>query len=461
MSRILASAAAIVCTLMAACGGGGGGGGGMAGGSACSEARERGFVLDTAREWYLFRELLPDGVDADQYATAADLLDALTADARAQGMDRFFSYVTTRQADDAILQQGQFAGFGFRSHIENGRLWLTDVYEDSPAAGGGLSRGTEITHVDSGDGYVPMATLLEEDPDLAATFGPPTAGVERGMRFVPPGGAPDEAVFTKAVVTIPPVPAGGARILALPSNPSVPVGYLSLRTFTTTAEAPLRDAYADFRAQGVEYFIVDLRYNGGGLVRIAEVIGDLNGEGRDDSDVFLHTLFSSAKSGQNSVRRFDPQPESVAPVRIAFITTGLTASASEIVINSLAPWTEVAIVGEDTLGKPVGQSGFDVSGCDIRLRLVTFRFANANDDGDYYEGLAGSLPFACRADDDLMHEPGDEAEGSTAEALAWLGTGACTEVLPPDGSLRKAASEPRVPRARRPTPAQALLPGIF
>ncbi len=85
MSRILASAAAIACTLTAACGGGGGeGGGGMAGGSACSEARQRRFVLDTAREWYLFRELLPDGVDADQYATAADLLDALTANARAQ-----------------------------------------------------------------------------------------------------------------------------------------------------------------------------------------------------------------------------------------------------------------------------------------------------------------------------------------------------------------------------------------
>ena len=135
-------------------------------------------------------------------------------------------------------------------------------------------------------------------------------------------------------MTIPPVPAGGARILALPSNPSVPVGYLSLRTFTTTAEAPLRAAYADFRAQGVEYFIVDLRYERRRALRIAEVIGDLNGEGRDGSDVFLQTLFSTAKSGQNSVRRFDPQPESVAPVRIAFITTGLTASASEIVINS-------------------------------------------------------------------------------------------------------------------------------
>ncbi|HKX98915.1 MAG TPA: S41 family peptidase [Steroidobacteraceae bacterium] len=458
MPRLLASAAGIVCALIAACGGSGGEGGGPSG---CSAAREKRFVLDTAREWYLFRDQLPDGVDPDQYATAAELLDALTAEARADGKDRFFSYVTTRQADDAILQEGQFVGFGFRSHIEDGRLWLTDVFEGSPAAAGGLTRGTEITHLDSGSGFVPMATVLEEDPLLANAFGPATEGIERGMRFVPPGGTPAEAVFTKAVVTILPVPEDGVRVLALPANPTVAVGYVSLRTFTTTAEAPLREAYDGFRAQGIGYFIVDLRYNGGGLVRIAELIGDLNGQVRAGSDVYFHQLFNDAKSGRNTVRRFDPQDESVAPVRIAFITTGLTASASEIVINSLAPWAEVAIVGEDTLGKPVGQSAFDASGCDLRLRLVAFRFTNSEDRGDYYDGLAAALPFACRAGDDLALRPGDPTEASTSEALAWLGSGACGEVLPPGSRAFKASGSRRLPRARHPAAVESYLPGII
>ena len=461
MSRFPVSAAGLVCTLIAACGGGSGDGGGSGGHAACSDTREKRFVLNTAREWYLFRELLPDGVNADSFATAEELLDALTANARAEGKDRFFSYLTTRQADDAILQEGQFVGFGFRSRIEGSRFWLTDVYEGSPAGAGGLTRGTEITHVDSGNGYVPMATVLENDPDLEQAFGPATEGLERGFRFVPPGAAPGEGIFAKAVVTILPVPAGSTRILALPSNSSVPVGYLSLRTFTTTAEPALRQAYADFRAQGIEYFIVDLRYNGGGLVRIAELMGDLNGQARSSSDVYLRTLFNSAKSGQDGEHRFDALAESVAPVRIAFITTGLTASASEIVINSLAPWAEVAIVGDDTLGKPVGQSGFDLTGCDLRLRLVAFRFTNANDQGDYYQGLAGSVPFACRADDDLTQEPGQAAETSTAEALSWLGTGACTEVLAPGSLLRGKEAGFRIPQGRRPTAAQAHLPGIF
>ena len=459
MSRSLASAAGLVCSLIAACGGSGDGDGGSS--ASCSASREKKFVFDTAREWYLFRDQLPDDVDPDQYATAAELLDALTVDARADGKDRFFSFVTTRQADDAILQDGQFVGFGLRSRIEDDRLWLTDVLEGSPADAGGLTRGAEITHIDSGNGFVPMATVLAGDPELEEVFGPATVGIERGLRFVPPGGAPAEVVLAKAVVTIEPVPENGARVLALPANPTVPVGYLALRTFTTTAEAPLREAYEAFRTEGIEYFIFDLRYNGGGLVRIAELIGDLNGEGRDRSDVYLHTLFNSAKSGQNSTRRFDPQPESVAPVRIAFITTGGTASASEIVINSMAPWAEVAIVGEDTLGKPVGQSGFDASGCDLRLRLVSFRFTNADDQGDYYEGLAGNVPFACQAADDLTQAPGDPAEASTSEALAWLGTGACTEVLEPDSRRLLAKSGLRVPTPRRQTAVQAYLPGTF
>ena len=197
MARIPASAAAIVCTLMAACGGGDGGG--TTGGSACSEARERRFVLDTTREWYLFRELLPDGVDADQYTTAADLLDALTAEARAEGMDRFFSYVTTRQADDAALQEGQFVGLGFRSHIENGRLWLTDVYEGSPAAGGGPLRGTQITHVDSGAAscrWRPCSRRIPTSRSHSARPRKASSGACASCRLA---ARPIEAVFTKAV----------------------------------------------------------------------------------------------------------------------------------------------------------------------------------------------------------------------------------------------------------------------
>jgi len=461
-SPLLTTAAACLSALISACGGGDGGGSVVPGG--CSTTNQKQFVLDVTRDWYLFLDLLPATVNTADYATAQELLDALTATARAQGKDRYFSYLTTPDADSSFLQEGQYIGFGFRTSIQADRLLLPDVYEGSPADVGGLVRGAEITAVDSGSGYVPMATILATDPDLEQAFGPATEGVQRGLRFVLPGGQQFEAVFTKEIVTIPPVPAGGAAILALPSNPSVPVGYINLRTFISTADAPLRNAYAQFRAQGVQNFIVDFRYNGGGLVSIADLVGDLHALGRVDGvDVFEQMRFNTRKSANDTVHRFDIQrDQSVDPVRIAFITTGATASASELVVNGMKPWVEVAIVGSDTYGKPVGQSAFDLTGCDLRMRLVTFKITNADNEGDYFDGLAPTLPFACAATDDLTRDPWDSAESSTAAALSWLGTGACGQVMSaPALPFLKAQTEFRLPQARVPTAAQAYLPGLF
>jgi C-terminal processing protease CtpA/Prc len=459
-SPLLTTAAACLSALLAACAGGDGGGGIVPG--TCSTTNQKQFVLDVTRDWYLFQSDLPASVNTGDYATAQELLDALTATARAQGKDRYFSYLTTPAADNSFLLEGQYIGFGFRTSIQTDRLLLPDVYEGSPADQGGLLRGTEITAVDSGSGYVPMATILATDPELEQVFGPATEGVQRGLRFVLPGGQPMEAVFTKEIVSIPPVPADGVTIMPLPSNPSVLVGYINLRTFISTAETPLRNAYAQFRAQGIQNFIVDFRYNGGGLISIADLIGDLNALGRDPVDVYERMRFNTRKASNDTVHRFTPQGQSVDPVRIAFITTGATASASELVVNGMKPWVEVAIVGSDTYGKPVGQSAFDLTGCDLRMRLVTFKVTNADDEGDYYDGLAPTLPFACAASDDLTRDPWDSAENSTAAALTWLGTGACGQVMSaPVVPFLKAQAEFRLPQARVPTAAQAYLPGLF
>lgn len=465
--QLLTAATALLTAALAACGGGGGSGGGISAGGPCSTTNQKQFVLDATREWYLFLDLLPPAVSINDYATAQELLDALTATARAQGKDRFFSFLTTPAADSSFFQEGQFIGFGFRTSIQQGnRLFLPDVFEGSPAWEGGLTRGAEIVEVNSGSGFVSMAMILATDPNLEQAFGPSTVGVQRGLRFRPPNGQPVvEVTLTKRIVTILPVPTtGGTAILTLPSNPSVLVGYINLRTFISTANTPLRNAYANFRAQAIQNFIVDFRYNGGGLVSVADLVGDLHGRNRTPADVYSNMRFNPAKAPANdSVRRFLSQPQSVAPVRIAFITTGGTASASELVINSMKPWTEIAIVGADTFGKPVGQSAFDMIGCNLRLRLVSFKVTNANNEGDYFDGLAPTMPgFACAATDDLSRTPGDALETSTSEALNWLRMGTCQSLMGvPAPGLQMTRLPPRIPMHRTPTPAQAYLPGLF
>ena len=68
------------------------------------------------------------------------------------------------------------------------------------------------------------------------------------------------------------------------------VGYLNLRTFISTADPQLRAAFDPFRSQGVTEVIVDFRYNGGGLVSIADLMGNLMGGRARQQRVQLHDL---------------------------------------------------------------------------------------------------------------------------------------------------------------------------
>jgi len=460
---LLPSGMALVA-LLSACGGSGGSNGGGSGSGAtsvCGETARKQWVLNVTREWYLFPELLPASVDIASYATAEDLLDDLTATAREQGKDRYFSYLTTRAAENSLLGDGQFVGFGFRTRTDDGnRPLILDVFDASPASEAGLARGDEITAVDQGNGFEPVAQSLVNGVVFSELLGPADAGVTRGLRVLRNGSTTD-VQLTKRTVTIDPVPDSfGTRVLPLAGTTGV--GYLHLRSYIGTADPQLRAAFATFRAQDLRDFIIDLRYNGGGLVSTAELIDNLLGGDRTSADTQYSIVYSANKSGQNSTTRFEPQAQSTRPVRIAFLTTAATASASEINVNAMKPWVEVAIVGDNTLGKPVGQLAFDLaSACEDRLRLITFKTINASGEGDYYNGLASTLRFACAASDTLTAPMGDPADGLTGAALDWIGTGACRSLI--SGTVEGRAKPSAVaaqPRPPQRSAAEHWLPGI-
>jgi hypothetical protein len=125
-------------------------------------------------------------------------------------------------------------------------------------------------------------------------------------------------------------------------------------------------------------------------------------------------------------------------------------------------WVETAIVGSDTFGKPVGQLAFNLSSsCEDRLRLVSFKTVNADGAGDYYDGLASSMQFACAASDTLGAPMGDPADGLTQAALQWINTGACASVMTSlvDGRAKTRAGS-RYPLSQQPTAAERWVPGI-
>jgi C-terminal processing protease CtpA/Prc len=124
----------------------------------------------------------------------------------------------------------------------------------------------------------------------------------------------------------------------------------------------------------------------------------------------------------NRVTRFNDTPEQTLNLqRLVVITTRASASASELIINSLRPYMPVAVIGDTTYGKPVGQ--YSLNFCEKVLVPVAFSLKNVNDEGDFFDGIAPT----CTAPDDITHQLGDPAEASYAEALTFLRTGACSQ----------------------------------
>lgn len=466
---------ATLAVSLSACGGGGSGnntGGGTSGGTSggtggtnsCSLSARQDWARDVLQEWYLFPELLDTSVNKAAYSDVQSYIDALVAPARAQNKDRYFTYLTSIQEENDLINSGSNAGFGVRLGYDSAanRVYVVEAFENAPALAAGIDRGTEILQINGQS----VTNLMASGGPAAVSdaLGPGDIGVTRNLTVRSAAGVEQTVSVTKAEFALDPI-SDRYGVKILPDGAGGQVGYINLRTFIVQDAGPqLRTAFGQFRSAGVTRVILDLRYNGGGLVSIADLLGDLMAEGRE-GQVFSETKLRPSKASENSTKLFENQNQQIAVTRLAVIGRGGTASASELVTNSFIPYlgTSLALVGENTYGKPVGQYAFDRSACDDRLRAVTFKTVNAAGNGEYFSGLASVMGATCRAGDDIFTQLGEPSEASVKVALDYIAGRTCTPMFSAAKSSSLSAEggtqtllQPRIPNA-----VQRENPGVF
>ena len=307
-------------------------------------------------------------------------------------------------------------------------------------------RGARILEVDGVD-LVNANTQAEVDILNAGLF-PETAGEMHTFLVQDAGSATSRTVFLISEDIAPET----VHTFDIINTPTGDVGYAHITTFSPfAAEQDIADAISAMQSAGVSDAVLDMRYNGGGLLAIASQLGYMvAGNARTSGKTFERLQFNAAAGNRNPVTGEINLPipfystglgfsvASGTPLaslnlgRVCILTTEETCSASEAVINGLrGAGVEVILIGGTTCGKPYGF--YPQDNCGETYYTIQFRGVNHLGFGDYADGFAPSNSgemFAvntpgCSAADDLNHALGDEDEGLLAAALQYRSDGSC------------------------------------
>lgn len=421
----------------------------------CTVSDEQRFIRAYLDETYLWYREIP-AVDATLHANVLSYFYALlvsTPDASGQPRDRFSYVISSRDAD--ALATGLSVGYGVEwRQDELGRQRVAYVTAGSPADAAGLRRGGQLVQL--------QASNIE-------SWYPNAEGAWRQFLYSDtPGGAARSITLHARAVQEDPVPV--TKVLS--SAQGRRIGYLLFNDHALGAQDRLIDAVRSLQTQGVDDLVLDMRYNSGGYLYVAQTLASMISGAQANGQVFeaLHFNDKRAADSAANIFRFTgtlERGESIYTpgyglprlnLRRVYLLSGTdTCSASESVINGLRGIDiEVILVGSRTCGKPYGFRR--KNNCGHAYHAVEFSGSNAKGYADYASGFAPS----CGSSDDFSQALGAAQEGQLATALHHIEQGRC-----PGAAALAASLPPRsipdngsvLPEPRRPPHGKWLRAG--
>lgn len=392
------------------------------------------WVYELMADAYFWEAYMPSFSSLDASISPTDFFEKLVY--QRQTTDRF-SLITN---DIDALQSSfdgisKIYGIGYTvaysdSSKANVALFLSTVVRNSPAEKAGFKRGDIIVKL-NGQALTSAnySTLLTGNETLTFTFGNrDTSGVITSGK---------EISVTRAEVTENPVAfsaiidksAWGKRIGYLVYNQFIP----GTNDEPTKYDDELRQIFSNFKTQGINELVLDLRFNSGGYISSAEVLASLIGKNISTSKIFYKEQWNSRyqaylekmPNGSSLNHKFLSEANNIGSQlsRVIILTSNGTASASELVINGLTPYMTVVTIGEHTYGKNLFGSLFsdELERWKWGVYLMLGKTLNANGVSDYGT-VSGIAPTYLKQDTSVPFLPfGDDNETLFNKALEIMG----------------------------------------
>ena len=358
-------------------------------------------------QYYYWYNLMPV-IDMESYSNPSDLLKAMIY----KELDKW-SFVADYEKFVAQME-GDFVGHGIMIGLsEDNKARIALIYKNSHLFSKGVRRGWIIKSV---NGYDLAEILIAHDTEAYNTaLGPKTEGITNNFVFEKPDGSTIAISSAKTSFTINTVILYDT--IWLDAAGTKKAGHLVFDRFILPSSEELQSAFSYFKTSGVTDLILDLRYNPGGILNIAQQLASYIGGSALSGKTLTMLSYNEKLQSQNKTYKFLSSSYSLSIPRVVVITSRSTASASEAVINGLSPHMTVVSIGDTTEGKYVGFDGFIYG--KYLFSPITFKIVNSLGHGDYFEGLAPDKI----ATDDIIHDFDDRRETCLNEAIIYLRTG--------------------------------------
>ena len=332
------------------------------------------FVWKGMNSWYNWQSSVPNLADSKNddtdayfsylngYSNPETLFESLLYNPG--NTDRFSWFI-----EDYVVQNQAFQGittsFGFRlqavSINESGDIifYVRYVAPNSPASNAGIERGDIINALNG--------VILNE-----SNYNTVVADLSNDMvtlSFISENGGVLTPIEDKTITAIQ-LSQDPVHFKTVFNNINgKKVGYLVYNSFRSSYNDELNAAFSYFQNEGVDELILDLRLNGGGSVLTSAYLASMIYSSADD-DIFAELRFNDKHLNENGYYYFDNTldvydvngdktgSETINRLtsinQLYVLTSGSTASASEMVINGLKSFIPVKVVGSTTYGKNVG-----------------------------------------------------------------------------------------------------------